>query len=152
MRRNNMQINSSLHIEEQNEHNLIHRVCPMDFLIGDYEAFQCMLSYFAAGLKRWIQLSPPVIMLPIVFGLSSILLCHLQQISMRQSLYPRVRKWETSKLQPSSFSTSCAELYRQTILKYPELEQVVEQWCDNLLEVRLWMYLSSPLRNCLMIV
>ncbi len=59
---------------------------------------------------------------------------------------------EPSKLRLSTFSTSHAESYGQMILKYPELEQVVEQWCDDLFEPWLWLYSPSPLYKCSMVV
>ncbi len=92
MTRGNMLINSSLHIKEQNEHNLIHRFCLMDFLL--YRRLQRLLIHFFSfcdWIEVWMQLSSPAITSSITSDLSSVLFSLSWQISIQLSLCSRVR-------------------------------------------------------------
>ncbi len=140
-----MLINWSLSIEKQNEHNLILRFCltvwRTFFFAGDCGDFQCMLSCFVARSRWWIQLSSPVITCPITAGSSSVV------ISMHWSLCFRVRKWGTQPTATLSRFQLLAQNLRQMILKCTEFEQVLIQWCGDLLELQLWLYSPFPFAN-----
>ncbi len=98
MTRDYILINCPSHSEEQNEHNLIYWFCLQTFFfMGDCGDFQCMSSCFVAKSKCWFQLSMPIITHPITSSPSAVLFSHLRQISIRWSLYSRVRKWGTQQ-------------------------------------------------------
>ncbi len=139
-----MRINCSLHNEGQNEHNLIYLFRLTDSLFYWRLGRLPMHAFLFYG---WIK-----VMHPITSGSSAVFFLATHDKSQHDCFSVlESGKVEPGKLQLSTFSNSYAESYEQMILKYPELDQVVEQWCGNLLELQLRLY-SSSLCKCSMVM
>ncbi len=149
MRKDHLLINCSLPIKERNEYNLFHRFCLIDFLL--YWRLQRLLMH-AFVFCDWIEvMNSALITFNHTFHRIRLIVSYFQPLATNLNMVVlsvfELGSEEPSKQRYSTFSTTRAESYGQTILKYPEVE-VFEQWSDDLLEIQLQLYPPSPLCKC----
>ncbi len=103
MTRDNMLINCSMRIEEQNEYNLVHQFHPTDRLSSLLKIVETSrLPMHTFQFCCWIEMVNLALITcnhaqPITSGSSLVLFSQLQQILIQQSPCSQVRKWGTQQ-------------------------------------------------------